>query len=419
MRITSSQGGFVGTLDDFDGLGIGLCAVDLDGDGRMELLAATPGDDDDGHDHGALYTLFLAPDGRVSHQVKIRPGLNGLQADLDESDYFGRSLTAIGDVDDDGVGDVLAGSYRDDDGGFDTGAVYVLFLRADGGVKAEQKISALAGGFTGAIESLDLFGSRGAGLGDLDGDGVEDVAVSASFDDDGGLERGAVWILFLNASGTVRAHQKISDTQGGFAGVLHDYDVFGSSVACPGDVDGDGVVDLAVGARGDDETGEARGAVWILFLRSDGTVRDASKIDQVHGGFHGTLDDFDNFGTSLAALGDVDGDGLRSIAVGAYQDDDGGADGAANRGAVWLLKLERDGSVVSTRKVSDTQGGFTGGLDDSDQLGVGMTSLGDLDQDGDLELAVGAWGDRSSGTIGGAAWILDLDVRLRVPLRRP
>jgi hypothetical protein len=57
-------------------------------------------------------------------------------------------------------------------------------------------------------------------LGDLDGDGVGDLAVGADLDDDGGLDRGAVWILFLNPNGTVKSHQKISDTQGGFTGTL-------------------------------------------------------------------------------------------------------------------------------------------------------------------------------------------------------
>ena len=66
--------------------------------------------------------------------------------------------------------------------------------------------------------------------------------------------------------GTVLSHQKISDTQGGFTGILDNYDHFGSSVASLGDLDGDGVGDLAVGAFGDDDGGTNRGAVWVLFL---------------------------------------------------------------------------------------------------------------------------------------------------------
>ena len=68
------------------------------------------------------------------------------------------------------------------------------------------------------------------------------MAVGAHGDDDGGSDRGAVWILFLNSDGTVKAHQKISDTSGGFTGTLDNSDCFGESVASLGDLDGDGVV---------------------------------------------------------------------------------------------------------------------------------------------------------------------------------
>ena len=84
-----------------------------------------------------------------------------------------------------------------------------------------QKISDTQGGFAGGLDDGDSFGTV-TSLGDLDGDGVGDLAVGAHQDDDGGLGRGAVWILFLNSDGTVKSHQKISDTEGGFAGGLDD-----------------------------------------------------------------------------------------------------------------------------------------------------------------------------------------------------
>ena len=144
-------------------------------------------------------------------------------------------------------------------------------LRAQPGtVLSHQKISDTAGGFTGILDDDDQFGRSVAGLGDLDGDGIQDIAVGAFRDDDGGPVRGAVWVLFLNADGTVKSHQKISDTAGGFTGTLDDFDRFGGSVALLGDLDGDGIQDIAVGASGDDDGGPGRGAVWVLFL--DGMV---------------------------------------------------------------------------------------------------------------------------------------------------
>ncbi len=81
-------------------------------------------------------------------------------------------------------------------------------------VKSHQKISDTAGGFTGTLDDLDLFGRAVASLGDLDGDTVTDLVVGAYKDDDGGADRGAAWILFLNSNGTVKSHQKISDGEG-------------------------------------------------------------------------------------------------------------------------------------------------------------------------------------------------------------
>jgi hypothetical protein len=211
-------------------------------------------------------------------------------------------------------------------------------------------------------------------------------------------------VLFLNPDGTVKSHQKISDTQGGFTGVLAG-DYFGSSVASLGDLDGDRVGDLAVGAILDDDGNGNSGAVWVLFLNPDGTVKSHQKISNTEGGFTGELHVVAYFGRSVASLGDLDGDGVGDLAVGASRDGDGGPD----RGAVWLLFLNPDGTVKSHEKISDTEGGFTGVLDDGDRFGVSVASLGDLDGDGAGDLAAGAFYDDDGGNNRGAVWVLFLD----------
>jgi len=110
------------------------------------------------------------------------------------------------------------------------------------------------------------------GMGDLDNDAIPDLVVGADSDDDGGTDRGALYILFLNSDGTVKLFQKISDTEGGFEGILDDGDDFGHRVLRLDDYNGDGVDDLFVGAFRDDDGGNNRGATWILFLKKTGEI---------------------------------------------------------------------------------------------------------------------------------------------------
>jgi hypothetical protein len=286
-----------------------------------------------------------------------------------------------------------------------TGAVWILFLNADGTVKSEQKISPAAGGFMGQLDNFDRLGVSMSSLGDLDGDGLSELAVGAMGDDDGGTERGSLWILFLNADGTVKSHQKISDADGGFAGDLADGDVFGSSVARLGDLDGNGTIEIVVGAMFSDDGANAAGAVWIIFLNPDGTVLDRQEISATSGGFQGILDVGDTFGIDVSRLTDLDGDGVMDVGVGAINDDDGGS----NRGAVWVLFLNPDGTVKAHSKISSTSGGLQGPIDDGDILGSSVKLLGDLDADGQPEVAVGASRDDDGGEEAGAVWILTLD----------
>ena len=319
-----------------------------------------------------------------------------MTAALDDFEGFGGSLAPVGDLDGDGVVDMVVGASFDDDGGTDRGAVYVLFLNADGTVKAEQKISDTTGGLTTALDDQDFFG-RVTALGDIDGDGVTDLAVGAHRDDDGASSAGAVYVLFLNTDGTVKAEQKISNAAGGLTTPLLASNQFGISAAGLGDVDGDGINDLLVGANGDTEGGSSRGAAFVLFLNADGTVKAEQKISDTTGGLAATLDDSDGFGVHTGALGDLDGDGIPDAVVAAYNDDDGGT----NRGAVYVLFLNADGTVKAEQKISDTVGGLTATLEDWDYFGSGAIALGDVYGNGGTVLAVGASGDDDGGTTGG------------------
>lgn len=343
--------------------------------------------------------------GTVSTRTKISNTSGGLGPILDSADFFGVGVVSIGDLNGDGVGDLAVGAEGDDDGGSSRGAVYILFMNADGTVGSFQKISSTSGGFAGPLDDGDTFGSAVGSLGDINGDGTIDLAVGAAHDDDGGTSRGAVWILFMRADGTILSSQKISDTVGGFNGVLLNFYQFGNALAGLGDIDLDGTPDLAVGVSQDDTGGPNRGAVYILRLTPDGTVKGEQRIAGGEGGFTGVIDDSDLFGWSIASLGDLDADGVRDLIVGAVGDDDGGF----GRGALWGLFLNANGSVRSHFKISDTAGGFDGVLRDDDFFGSSISSFGDLDGNGIIDLAVGAQNDDDGGSNNGAVWIVLLN----------
>jgi hypothetical protein len=158
----------------------------------------------------------LAAPGQVLAEQKISATVGGLSGTLDDNDLFGAALTSVGDLDGDHVADLVVGAPQDDDGGTNRGAIWVLFMNSNGTVKATSKISSTLGNFTGSLDANDFFGNSVTSLGDLDGDGVPDIALGTPFDDDGGTDRGAVWILYLNSNGTVKSQGKISSTTEGF-----------------------------------------------------------------------------------------------------------------------------------------------------------------------------------------------------------
>jgi len=406
QKISPATGGFVGAITDSDELAYSMCPLgDLDGDGVPDLAVGAPWDDDGGTDRGAVWVLFLKADGTVKTQQKISDTLGGFTGVLNDADWFGWSLAPIGDLDNDGVVDLAVGALQTDDIGMDTGAVWILFLNANGTVKSSSQIKSLSGGL-GYFLDFTWFGTSIAPLGDFDGDGVEDIAVGAHGDSDTGTFVGAVHVLYLNTNGTVKSHAKINEITGGFTGALDDGDEFGWSLANLGDMDGNGAVDLAVGAELDDDGGQDRGAVWILFLKKAGDlVAGQQKISATSGGFTGVLDNKDHFARSLASFGDFDGDGTGDLVVGAQQDDDGGS----NMGAVWEIFLNPDGTVASHQKISALEGGFTGALDLEDNLGSSVATLGDVNGDGLPDLAVGASQDDDGGLDTGAVWVMFLD----------
>jgi hypothetical protein len=418
QKISDTTGGFTATLDNGDQFGKAAAGIgDVNNDGIKDIITGNHPDDDGGTDRGSAYILFMDTDGTVDDTLgyqKISDSEGSFTTTLDDSDGFGRSVSGVGDINNDGIEDVAVSARGDDDGGTDRGAVYILGLdfsptvNSKGTVGRFQKISDTAGEFTATLDDTDRFGRSASGIGDINKDGIDDIAVGAHKDDDGGNRRGAVYILFMDTDGTVddsTGFQKISDTAGGFTATLDNGDEFGVSVARIGDLNNDGVEDIAVGASEDDDGGRNRGAVYILFMATDGTVSSFQKISDTAGSFTATLENGDRFGQFIAPIGDLNNDGIEDLAVGVRDDDDGGTD----RGAVYILFMDTDGTVKSFQKISDTAGGFTATLDDGDYFGQSVARIGDINNDGIEDIAVGAQGDDDGGTGRGAVYILFMD----------
>jgi cysteine-rich repeat protein len=423
-----------GELDDADRFGGSVAALgELDGDGTTLEVAVGAYSDDDGPgtQKGAVYVLSLDAFGVAQSVQKLSDTMGDLsgagnpQNLLSQDELFGIDATGLGDVDGDGLPDLAVGSCMSLSCLGAKGQAWVLLMDADGTVAdaagGRVKLTDGSGGGPSLAEG-DSFGVAMAALGDLDGDEIPDLAIGARGDDDGGNNRGAVYMTWLAADGTLRRHMKISDAEGELSGpgnpggLLADDDLFGFSIARLGDLDGNGVEDLAASAAGDDGGGTDRGAVWILRMNRLGRVAAATRI----GDPDVPLLDGDRFGSGLASVGDLNGDGVPDLAVGAFLDDtvNGTASAGATRGAVYIVFLDADGTLHDTDPPVKIADGTTGGmpassgggpLDGPDMFGSRVAALGDLDGDGVMDLLVGALQDDDGGPLRGAAYVLFLD----------
>lgn len=283
----------------------------------------------------------------------------------------------------------------------------IHLLAQPGSISSTQKISAIDGNLTAQLDVSDYFGYSVANIGDLNKDGITDVAVGSILFEDSSQGSystiGAVYVLFLDTDGKVKSHQIISENMGGFTAILHNTNRFGTSVEGLGDMDGDSIPDLAVGQVG--LYGE--GYVWILFLKADGSVKSYQQIGYGNlGGFSGNINDKCFFAHSIANIGDINGDGVIDLAVGQYGDDDGYTDA----GAIWILKMNTNGTVKSNQKISALSGNFNGTITNFSYLGYAVEALPDVNNDGIAELLVGeVLGGMSALSNGGELWLMSID----------
>gem|GEM_PF-2200025 len=354
---------------DSEWLGFSLAAGDITGDGSNEVLCGSVKADENSSDSGAAYAFSGSSAGGDVDDADVtllpNAGVNGLS---------GRGL-AVGDIDDDGQADVALGSYGAQE--------VVLFLGPVSGTPTIDVLISNDGG-----ENLK-FGIEVA-LGDLDGDGHDDLAVGASSYTNsasaGTGEDGAVYVYYGPLADAILAE---TDADAILEGPIGGGQA-GGWLRFVGDVLGAGSETLAIGARYNDDSASNAGTVYLVTGTYSGLV-DLDTADAIIQGANAD----DNLWHADGG-GDLDGDGADDLVLGAYVADDN----VNNGGALYAFY----GPLAGVLDAADNDFAIYG-----DQSGGGMGYdigfAGDVDGDGNEDLIAGAPYQDGSGASPGQAHV--------------
>lgn len=404
-------------------------AGDVDGDGLDDLLIGDP----DNRLSGETFLLTAADLASADAADGFSNGVItlanvGAQAGSyrfignTSSGDLGLSVSSAGDVDGDGLDDLLIGEPNGGNLASREGAVHLMTAddlaaadAADGfidGIIQVDNIAAQPGSYSFTGENLNYeAGSAVTSLGDIDGDGLDDLAIGSENADDGGLRSGSIYIVASSNLAAADGADGATDGEvdlGNVAAQSNSYEIqgagpsqnTGNSIANVGDVDGDGLNDLLIGAFLLDENGNNAGGAYLL------STADLAAADAADGAADGVIDlanvaglgsSYQFIGSeagelagfSVSAAGDVDGDGRGDLLIG------------SNSGVSYLVAIAdlaaadaADGSVdgiIQLANVSDQENSY----EFEEGTGIGnagfsVSSAGDVDGDGLDDLVIGA-----------------------------
>jgi hypothetical protein len=222
---------------------------------------------------------------------------------------------------------------------------------------------------------------------DLDGDGLDDLAIGARRLDGGDADSGALVVVHSGGFGELYADEVGFVWEG-----TDDQGYAGTQVTTLDDLNGDGLAEVLIGAPQNDPNGSNSGQAFLLYgpLTLDGSLASADAV------FDGEASS-DNAGAAVAAAGDVDGDGLPDLLIGAPEEGSAHTQGGA--GYLFL------GPVTGSWSLADADGKFRAEAA-SDHLGGALTGVGDTNGDGYDDMLIGARDEDEAGSASGAAYLM-------------